>query len=98
MHYDDTQNDFICRSVWSNSKRLVYCEKQTRQVVEYQWKDLEAGVFDKVTRLEWSGQAARKTAGVAIEQKGLSILTRDGRLLVKGIEVSIAGSDEVTRR
>ena len=92
--HDESEDHGYNRSVWSSSKRLLYCEKTSRLVVEYQWKDLEAGVFDKHRRLSYSlGILSNsKTADLIFECCMVSVLLKDGSLNLGGKEFKIKGS------
>ena len=80
------------RSVWSTSTALLYCEKTSRLVVEYQWKDLEAGQFDKHS-VKLSGiKSTAKTADIAVEGGVISHLLIDGSVALRGLLSEIAGS------
>ena len=79
------------RSVWSTSTALLYCEKTSRLVVEYQWKDLEAGQFDKHS-VKLSGiKSSSKTADIVVDKKTISFLLKDGTLTLGGFTYKISG-------
>ena len=80
----DTYDQNYNRSVWSTSTALLYCEKTSRLVVEYQWKDLEAGQFDKHS-VKLSGiKSPSKTADIVIEGDAISFLLKDGSVALIG--------------
>ena len=91
---DNSGDHYYNRSVWSTSTALLYCEKTSRLVVEYQWKDLEAGQFDKHS-VKHSGIASNsKTADIVVEGKegsSISFLLRDGKIALDKIQSRING-------
>ena len=90
---DDVASEhFYNRSVWSTSTALLYCEKTSRLVVEYQWKDLEAGQFDKHS-VKLSGiYPPSKTADIVPEGNFMTQLLKDGRVVIRGSQVRISGT------
>ena len=89
--YDGATDQGYNRSVWSTSTALLYCEKTSRLVVEYQWKDLEAGQFDKHS-VKLSGMpSASKTADIVVEDDRISFLMNDGSLMIGGLLPEIYG-------
>ena len=89
---DESADQPYNRSVWSTSTALLYCEKTSRLVVEYQWKDLEAGQFDKHS-VKLSGiNSKSKTADILVENKTITHLLRDGSFIVKGSSQRIKGT------
>ena len=90
--YDDNQDQAYNRSVWSTSTALLYCEKTSRLVVEYQWKDLEAGQFDKHS-VKLSGiESTSKVADILVERDFITYLFQDGSLIMRGSKSWIRGT------
>ena len=86
------------RSAWSDDKRLVYCEKGTRTIVEYQWDDLEKGIVDKFKKIDSGLNSDSKTADLVLERKGFLVLLKDGWLSLKNKSKKITGKWELHRR
>lgn len=91
-YYEDSDHDWN-RSAWSDGKRLVYCEKGTRTIVEYQWSDLEKGEFNNAKKHEVEGRVEYEAADAVLESDDkVSILTVAGTLKLQDKIVKLQGS------
>lgn len=88
-YYHDSDWHPYNRSAWSDGKRLVYCEKGTRTIVEYQWSDLEKGEVNLFKKIDLGVNS--KVASVVLDGSDMSVLFRDGTLKLKSCQIKLPG-------
>ena len=84
-YFNESRDHLYNRSAWSDDKRLVYCEKGTRTIVEYKWEDLEKGTTShtRTTNADLKLGSASQTADLQLETRGCSVLLKDGSLSLR---------------
>ena len=72
---------YFNRRVWLDSQRLVYCQRNSRRLVQYMWKDIKKAKFPSTLHAETIGEDRPEImVDCILEEDGISVLYKDGLL------------------